>query len=129
MPTEEEIITQKHSISFVNAVIDEPIPAEIFTFVPPADAVDASSAFGISGRGGRGGSFPLPDRKGHFEARDTHEWIGDTLLQRSKLRLHGVNLTLERRLTFSEDRRELKVVETITGPKGEKTLDLSVPLA
>jgi hypothetical protein len=132
VPAQDHTIISKHAISFVNAVIDEPIPADVFTFTPPADAVDASDprgGCGISIGGGGGGSFPRPGGRGRFEHRHSDEWVGDTLIERYKLRMHGVDLIFERRLTFSEDRSELKVSERIIGPTGEVTHDLSVPLA
>jgi hypothetical protein len=78
---------------------------------------------------GGGGLFPLPDRKGRFEHRHSHEWAGETLVERYKLRVHRVDLTFERRMTFSADRSELKVSERIIGPAGEDTHELSLPLA
>jgi outer membrane lipoprotein-sorting protein len=131
MPAQDHTTKSKHAISFVNAIIDEPIAAEVFRFTPPADAVDASDprgGCGISIGGGGGGSFQGPGGEGRFEHRHSHEWVGDTLIERYKLRMHGIDLTFERRLTFSEDRRELKVSERIIGPNGEATHDLSLPL-
>ncbi len=51
------------------------------------------------------------------------------MIERYKLRAHGFDVTFERRLTFSDDRRELKVSERIIGPKGEVTHALTLPLA
>ncbi|HEY1753917.1 MAG TPA: hypothetical protein VGG72_00870 [Bryobacteraceae bacterium] len=117
MPAQDETTVRKHAVSFANAVVDEPFAADVFTFVPPADAVE-----GPRGRGGfiggGGGGFVGSGRKGRFENRHSHEWEGDTLVQTYTLRMHGIDVTFERRLTFSEDRSELKVSETISGPAG-----------
>jgi hypothetical protein len=132
MPAQDHVHSSKHTLSFINAVIDEPIPADVFTYSPPAGAVDASDSRGrdkISVGGGGGGSFTGPGGKGRLEHRHAHEWRGETLVESYQLRVHGIDLTFERRLTFSEDRRELKVSERIIGPSGEVTHDLSVPLA
>jgi outer membrane lipoprotein-sorting protein len=112
---------RRHTVSYVDAVIDEPIPLELFTFTPPADAVDPSDPSRTSS-GDSGVSVTV--HGGH-----THEWVGETLVERYELSARGAGFTFERRLTFSEDRRELKVSETITGPTGDVKYDLSVPLA
>ena len=127
-PAQDHTTNSKHAISFVNAIIDERIAAEVFTFTPPADAVDASDPrgrCGISIGGSGGGSFRGPGGEGRVEHRHSHEW-GDTLIERYKLRVYGIDLTFERRLTFSEDRRELRVSERIIGTNGEATRDLSL---
>jgi hypothetical protein len=51
------------------------------------------------------------------------------LIEQAKLRFHGFELTFERRLTLSGDRKELRIVERITGPKGETQRELSIPVA
>jgi hypothetical protein len=106
----------------------------VFTFVPPACAVDAASepagcgTFG--GVVGSGSAFEGPGGSGRFERFHEYGQEGDTLIERYKLRAHGIDLNFERRLTFSDSDapRELKVWERITGPKGEITRDLSLPL-
>jgi hypothetical protein len=49
--------------------------------------------------------------------RGAHEWQGDTLVERSDWKIRGLVLNFERRLTFSEDGKELRVEERVTGPK------------
>jgi outer membrane lipoprotein-sorting protein len=122
MQMEDHLDVRRHTVSFANAVIDEPIPPELFTFTPPADAVNASDPRRTSSGGANGISVTI--HGGH-----SHEWKGETLVEQYELSAHGAEFTFERRLTFSEDRRELTVSETITGPTGEVTHDLSVPLA
>jgi len=51
------------------------------------------------------------------------------LIERSKLKLHGLDLAFERRLTLSDVRKEMRVVERITGPKGQTEREVSVPVA
>lgn len=127
MPVRDVARVSKHTVSFESMIVDEPISPEVFTFVPPADALDVSGSGGGIGGGG-GGSFPGPGGIGRFESHHQHEWVGETLVERYKLRVHGIDLSFERRLTFSEDRRELMVSERITGPRGETTRDLTLPL-
>jgi len=132
MPRWDHETARKHTISFVNAVIDGPIVPDVFTFTPPADAVEAShppgTGWGFSG-GGRAGVLQRPGGRGRFARHRAYEWEGETLIERSDIKMHDVDLIFERRLTLSEDRSELKVSERIIGPAGEVTHDLSVPLA
>jgi len=120
MQLHDQIAVRRHSVSYVDAVIDEPIAPEVFTFTPPADAVDSSNPSRTSS-GDNGVSDTV--HGGH-----SHEWEGETLVERYKLSAHGAEFTFERRLIFSEDRRELKVSERIVGPNGDVTHDLSLPL-
>ncbi len=131
MPAQDLTRVSRHTVLFENAIVDEPISPEVFTFVPPADAVDASGPGGSGGigfGGGGGGSFPGSGGDGRYESRHHQEWEGETFVERCKLRVHGIDLSFERRLTFSEDRRELTVSERITGPQGEVSHDLLLPL-
>jgi hypothetical protein len=47
----------------------------------------------------------------------------------TRIRCWKKTLAFERRLTVSEDRRSLQVVERITGPGGQTKQKFSVPLA
>ena len=132
MPAHDLTRIIKHTVSFENVIVDEPIPRGVFRFIPPADAVDGSAPDGrgrisFGGGAGGGGSFEGAGRS-RVEHHLQHEWEGETLIERYKLRVHGIDLSFERRLTFSEDRGEVKISERVTGPKGETTHDLTVPL-
>ncbi len=129
-PAHDETRVSRHVISFINVVVDEPVRAEIFQFVPPADAIEASQGrFSFSSGGGFAGSHGAGDGKRTYESHHSHDWDGDTLIERYKLRMQGVDVTFERRLTFSEDRRELRISETIASAKGQTTHDFVLPLS
>ena len=135
IPAHDETRVRKYVISFVNAVVDEPVLAEIFQFVPPSDAIEASQAGRPGGRvslrsgGGFAGSYGSAGEKRTYESHHSHEWDGEVLIERYKLRLHGADVTFERRLTFSEDRRELRISETIASAKGQTDHDFVLPLS
>ena len=135
IPAHDETRVRKHIISFVNAVVDEPVSAEIFQFVPPADAIEASQDGRSGGRISLGGGAGFADSYGAaggtrtYESYHSQEWDGDVLIERYELRLHGVDVTFERRLTFSEGRRELRISETIASPEGQTTHDFVLPLS
>jgi hypothetical protein len=135
IPAHDETRVRRHVISFVNAVVDEPVLAEIFQFVPPADAIEASQAgrsggrVSIGGGGGFAGVHRGASGQRTYESHHSHEWDGEVLIERYKLRLQGVDVTFERRLTFSEDRRELRISETIAGSNGQTSHDFVLPLS
>lgn len=133
LPAHDETHTNKQTLAFTRSVMNEPISPETFEFSPPSDAIDVTDRSGrgacISGGGG-GGSAGLDRKNGAwFETWNSHDWAGDTLIEQSKLRLHGFDLAFERRLTLSDDRKELRIVELITGPKGQTKRELSIPVA
>jgi hypothetical protein len=49
-------------------------------------------------------------------------------VEQLKLRLRGLDLIFERRLTFSEDGRELRIVERIAGPEGQTEGEFTIPV-
>ena len=61
-----------------------------------------------------------------FEHWGSHEWDGDTLVQRSRWRMRGLDLHFERRLTFSPDESELRVIERVRGPHEQKETDTTI---
>lgn len=133
LPAHDETHTNKLTLAFRRTIMNEPIPSERFEFSPPADAVDASDPRGRGGFSvatGGGGSAGFDREKGKWvETWHSHDWAGDTLIERSKLMLHGLELAFERRLTLSDDGKELRVVERIRGPKGQMEREVSVPVA
>ena len=117
MPAEEEIRWNSHSISVEKIEINPVLPEGTFEFVPPADAVVSTGQDGFISAGGGGGfaKFANSDPR-HIEHRGSHEWEGETLVERSKWKLRGTTLTFERRLTFSESGDQLQIVERATSP-------------
>jgi hypothetical protein len=113
MPTQSETYVQKHTITYGNAVIDEPIPPETFELIPPEDDVVSRPRLGRVFSG----------------SPHAQERTGETLTEHYKLQIHGVELSIERSYTFSEDRRQLKITEMATGPKGTTTHDFALPWA
>jgi len=131
-PAHEETQTSKVTLLFTRTTINEPIRLETFQFSPPPDATDITGPGGGTGcvsTAGCGSARFDAARGGQFENWHSHDWAGSTLIDTSKLRLHGLNLTFERRLTLSDDRRQMHVVERITSPAGQSAREFSIPVA
>jgi outer membrane lipoprotein-sorting protein len=119
-PTEDEVTWSQHTMLVREMRHDEPLPEETFHFTPPADAsLEARRGCGLSIGGGSGFIECGPNDQRRLEHRSSHEWDGDTLVERSKWKMHGMVLNFERRLTFSGDEKDLHVAERISGPQGE----------
>ena len=129
-PADDEIHVNRMVLAFTGEVVNQPIPPEIFEYTPPADAVEVSGPGGRAGMGGggSGGGFGV-GRIGPFETRTSHEWSGETLIERSSLRVQSADVAFERRLTVSGDGKELRISERSTGPKGQTEREYSIPLA
>lgn len=115
---------------FDHIAINESIAPDAFEFAPPPDAIDMShpgqrGGF-ISGSGGGGRSGPMPGG-GTFEQRSSTGWEGETLVERSTIRMRGVPAAFERRFTL-EAGKHLLIREKVSGPKGEVTRELTLPL-
>ncbi len=121
LPAEDEVIWNRHDVLVREMRVDGPLPEETFPFAPPAGAAsDEHPRRGITFGGGGGGFIQHgPDGKRGLEHSSFHEWDGDTAVEHSKWKIRGTALTFERRLTFSEDEKDLHAVERISGPKGE----------
>ena len=126
MPAHDELQANKIALELTGAVVNEPIPAETFTYAPPPGAIELPGGRGSFGGGGGGASGKGPP--GPFECWTSHDWDNETLIQRSKLRLHGVDLTFERRLKLAPEAKALHVTETITGPQGTTVREFAIPL-
>ncbi len=74
-PAQDETTIHKHILSFVNALVDEPIAQDIFQFVPPPDAADASDPGGCGIAFGGGGGSTFKDAGGR---QDTSRALTNT---------------------------------------------------
>lgn len=133
IPEHDETHTTKITLRITGASMDRPISREMFEFTPPPDAIDTSEPTGRGGGfvgvGGGGRSRRINSSGGQvLESWQSHNWAGSTLIERSKLNLNGVDLKFERRLTISEDRREVRLVERIDTPAGTTDREISLPL-
>lgn len=129
MPTEDEVHWIRHTISVRNLELNQPLPDDVFQFVPPPDAILETGPGGrISGGGGGGFSRRDSNHGGTMEHYSHHEWQGETLVEQSKWKLRGMTLTFERRLTFSPGEKELRVEERATGPQGDSGANYTLAL-
>ncbi|HKE84764.1 MAG TPA: hypothetical protein VKB50_13480 [Vicinamibacterales bacterium] len=120
-PASDEVRWQRHDVTVQQIEVNGPIDSEMFVFAPPAGASELPGGGGhITMGGGSGFMREEKGATGRIEHRDSHEWDGDTLVQRSRWRMRGLDLDFERRLTFSPDESELRVVERVRGPHEEK---------
>jgi hypothetical protein len=128
-PTEDEVTWSRHAMVVRQMRVNEPLPEETFQFTPPPDAtLDTGIGGGGFGIGGSGFIDHGSDEQHRLEHRSSYEWEGDTLLDRSKWKIRGMTLTFERRLTFSDDGKELRVAERIAGPKEEVKTSCKLPV-
>ncbi len=128
-PASDEVNWTRHTISVRQMWINEPLPADAFHFTPPPDAAIEQTGGGcrVSVGGGSGFAEQRPDGN-RIEHRGSHEWEGDTLVERSRWRMRGMTLEFERRLTYSPDGKELRVEERVTGPKGDTGTNFTLPV-
>ena len=120
-PASDDVRWQRNDVTVRQIEVNAPIDEEVFVFTPPTGASEMPGGrCGITMSGG--GGF-MREEKGtgrRYEHWGTHEWDGDTLVQRSRWRMRGLELNFERRLIFSPDESELRVVERVRGPHEEK---------
>jgi len=132
-PTEEEIFWSRRKMIVRSIRVNEPLREEMFDFTLPPDVEELETGgqcggFGI-GRGGGGFSQRSGDPKHSLEFQGSHEWQGDTLVERSRWKIRDLLFTIERRFTFSEDGSELRIADRIAGPKGEAETKCKLPVA
>jgi outer membrane lipoprotein-sorting protein len=116
--------TTKHTTVLTKAVCGQPVSPDAFEFTPPADATEVPTHGGggfITSSGGSSSTW-------HIEVRSSHDWEGETLVERSHWTFLGHKITFERRISLSENQKEVVLTERITGPKDEQTLRVSVPM-
>jgi len=132
-PTEDEVTWSRHTVLVRRMRVNETLPAETFVFTAPPDAVEETprgcGCGIISMSGGSGFIEAHGDDRRRLEHRSQHHWEGDTLVETSKWKWRGLNLTFERRLAFSADEKELQVAERIAGPQGEVECRCKLPVA
>jgi hypothetical protein len=130
-PASDETATHKKIVEIARWESNAALAPDLFEYSPPPGAEDASQPPGrgrISIGGGGGGALVHPDKSKSMESWHHSEWSGDTLVEQLKLRLRGLDLIFERRLTFSEDGRELRIVERISGPEGQTEGVFTLPV-
>jgi outer membrane lipoprotein-sorting protein len=126
-PAHDEINSSRNILFYTHVSVDQEIPAATFDYEPPPDAVDESQeGCGISGGGGGGFASHSSDGKQGVESWHSSRWKGDTFVEEGKLRIRGVQLSFERRLDFVDE--DLRISETITGPRGTTEHEISIPL-
>jgi hypothetical protein len=126
-PTEDDISWSSHTVSVESLTLNEYLPEDAFGFTPPPDAASAPCGGGSSA-GGDGFIENGTDNARRIERRGSHSWDGDTLVEQSRLKMRGLLLEFERRVSFSADETELRVGERISGPKGTVDGEFVVPI-
>ena len=127
-PTEDEVRWTRVTTSVRNIRLNEGIPEDTFQFTPPADTTEVAPGYcGVSGSGGFIGQLG-PDGRHTLEHRDSHEWQGDTLVEHSTWKIREMTLVFERRLTFADGEKEVRIAERIKGPQGKTEGSFRIPL-
>jgi outer membrane lipoprotein-sorting protein len=111
-PGREGSRTSRDVYAYSHAFLNQPIPEAAFQYVPPADAVNQAELH--HGRSGGGSSQPGPDG---YETWHSTEWKDNTFVDNFELKIRGMELNFERRLSFSEGK--VQMVEKVSGPQGE----------
>jgi hypothetical protein len=125
MPTHDEVRTTRQTLVFSGAILNEPIPPEMFEFSPPPDCIEMPGRGG-GFVGGGSGSGRGGGAQGSYETWHSNDWTGDTLIEQFKLRRGELNLIFERRVLFSAS--ELDITERISGAKEPFERRFNVPL-
>jgi hypothetical protein len=127
-PASDDMRWQRHDVTVRQIEVNGPIDEEAFVFAPPAGASEEMLAgrCGVTVSGGGGFMRAEKGTGRRYEHWGSHEWDGDTLVDRSRWRMRGLDLSFERRLTFSPDESELRVVERVRGPHEEKEFTATI---
>ena len=128
-PASDDVRWQRHDVTFQQIEVNGAIDDATFLFTPPAGVEEMPAGrCGVSVSGG--GGFMRSERGSgrRYEHWGSHEFDGDTLVDRSRWRMRGVDLNFERRFTFSPDESELRVVERVRGPHEEKEITATIRL-
>lgn len=108
IPEEEDTRTSRNIIVFTKVAADQPIPSGTFDYNPPEGAVDISRP---ETGGGPSGTCAT-----------------NSAVRGSSMRLDGIALSFERRLTISDDRTQLHIEDRVTTPAGSTVRNFTVPL-
>jgi outer membrane lipoprotein-sorting protein len=118
---DRERVSNNVRFEYAHTFVNQTIPPQAFQYVPPADAVAPMNL-----RAGSGSSYSGPDEKKRFDAWRYSQWDGDVFVDRFELKIRGVELNFERRVSFAD--QKVNVAERITGPRGPTEHHSSIPL-
>lgn len=133
-PIEEDVRRSRITSTYSYAAVDEPVAADAFEFTPPPGAREASAQSGsgfVSAGGGSSASSGVDPKTGNrYEMRESDQMEPDgTLVRRGKIKINDAEVAIERRLKLSADRREIRIVERITGSDGQnRQFEVTVPV-
>ena len=129
-PADDEVRWNRLTVSVSKMRLNESLSEGVFRFTAPEDANTLPAGpCGIFSMGGSTGFIQNgPDERRRIEHRSSHEWEGDTLVEKSKWKMRGIVLTFERRLTFLGDESELNIDERIIGPESEASGSFKIRL-
>jgi outer membrane lipoprotein-sorting protein len=122
-PMDDQSHTNKLTFTYAHAFLNQTIPPATFEYVPPSDAIDNSDPH----RSGSGSRNDGPDEKKRFETWHHSNWEDEVFVDRCELKIRGIELNFERRVTLAE--RTANVSENITGPHGATGHKYSIKVA
>jgi hypothetical protein len=130
MPMRDRVTWSNHTVVLREFRLNPELEDDTFRFVPPpgSQPEDFTGSAGWIG-GGSGFSRHSGDPKQHLEFQGSHNWEGDVLVEHGKWKMRGIQFDLERRFEFSDDEKELRVTEKITGPQGNAEMSCKLPVA
>lgn len=129
MPAGDEVHTSQIRQVSTKTDANADLPLEIFDYAPPPSALTELGPLrggGFVSGGGGGGMAELGPDGRRFEQRQSHHWDGRSLVQTARLRFDDLDVSFERRFTLSEDRKELRMLERISGPAEEVERDYTI---
>jgi hypothetical protein len=101
------------------------LDASLFAFTPPAGVELIGGRAGAVTATAVGGSRRV---SGGAEQHSSMHWEEDTVVQQSKIRFKGHEITCVRRIRLSPDGAALLLTEEIQGPAGQAAHEFSVPI-
>jgi outer membrane lipoprotein-sorting protein len=123
-PMDDQNRTNKLASVYAHAFINQPIPPATFEYAPPAEAVDQSDT---DHRPGSSSWNDGPDEKKRFETWRHSNWEDEAFVDRFELKIRGIELNFERRVTLAE--QSANVSENITGTHGKTAHEYSIKIA
>jgi outer membrane lipoprotein-sorting protein len=125
---ETGLSASRQTLDFTLLAADAILPESLFEYTPPPDATPFPHGGSFTGGGFAGGSIGGGHASNGRSCRSSHEWHGETLVERLHLQIEAAKCDIERRLTVSEDRAALTVKERFVSPHGTVEREFTVPL-
>ncbi len=128
VPVMDSSFTMRSTMLAQSIRINEPLPGDAFEFTVPDNVITGNAPVQCGMGGGTFAYSGITDIRRGIEYSDSNEWEGETLVQRTHLRVHGTPLVFERRITFADGKARVHVEERVSNgtAQAECECDLSL---